>query len=264
MIVLRNKLFSSIGNKAKIGLGVAGAIGGYKLLKSSNDDGKLTGTVNLYHGTLAKNKKNILEQGLKRNKDTGKLVESIYNKKYLGKKDKNIYLAKKRSISDEVNAARYASIHKINPLFIDSDKVDKENTILNIKMSRGDYKKLKTADNPELLGAKNKNEFRKNYYEKNPIKKGSEEDNIVSSVIRRKILNGFYKDMTKNTVSLDQELDPKYIEGSKKYIEPNKWKNFKKHAKEDKKELLGSIGKAALGTGLLAGGGLLIRKGLKL
>lgn len=242
----------------RILVGTGLSLAGIGLLSKANDEGKLTGTTHLYHGTTKKRIPKILKEGIKtsRAKDPDTLLSDVYSKDYIPE-DSNVYLAKNRSMAEGVNKTRH-SVRRPGKVYNtpeDFEKdVKKRSQVLDIDIPRTVFKKMTRNQNPELLGAKDRKDFIKKYREKN--KKKIEEGGGVSDW---ELSDAYNQLSDKNTVTLGNDIDPEYIRGSEKYNQ-SRWKNFKDNAKNNRAEFLGALGKAGLGAAGLGLGARMIFK----
>lgn len=240
---------------AGTGLSIAGA----SLLSKANDEGKLTGTTHLYHGTTKKRIPKIMKEGLKtsRAKDPDTLLSGVYGKDYIPE-DSNVYLAKTRGMAEGVNKARHGVRRpdKVYDSLEDFEKdVKKRSRVLDIDIPRTVFKKMTRNQNPELLGAKDKEEFIRRYRERNEERLKKEGKDINEKELRLA-----YDDLSdKSSVTLGNDVGPEYIRGSEKYNQ-SKWENFKDHSKNNREEFLKALGKAGLGAAGLGLGARMIFK----
>ena len=248
---LIRKLYS---HKAKLIGGLTG-LAGISLLGSVNKR-KLTGLENFYHSTDSKNVGGIMKDGIKSeysvdpNNITNVSLKDIPKEELSNK----IYLAKKKHIADAVGEKR--------------DKLKLEghsgkSKTLGVNIPYEDYKKLKIVDNPELLGAKNEEEFVIRRYNKKLSKMSPEEREKLTEKDKRnliKLIKKQYKGLgPEGTIVVGEDISPKYIKGSEKYSKHD-LKKTKDYIKNNPRRFGKEAAKIIGGTSLIGTGVYLAKK----
>lgn len=247
----KNKQFSEDTEYLKTVAGAGGALGGAAMLSKVNKDGEITGRVKRYHATDESLINKIKQEGLRSNKANG----NTYTKKVLGhikeeELNNKVYVGKKKSVAEAVSDGRsYNGYGKQGMLYIDADY--------------DDWKKLKKTSNPELLGAKNGEDFARKVLR---TQQGINYDTLgpVSKEISKKQGERCYKMLgEEGTEVIAGDVSSKFIKGGKGY-EKNSLRKIAKYAKNNPKRFAKGIGKAAAGAALVAGGvGLAVTAGRK-
>ena len=153
---LRRQFFSDkekISEK-KLASSVALSGTGIYMLGNEKTRNKLTGLENLYHSTDSKFIDKIKQEGVlsKYATDEDNITNRILKDIDMSKKQGKVYLGRKRSVADSVGTQRdYINAVK----GIENNKFSGKSKTLKVNIPYEDLKKMKFAENPELLGAKN-------------------------------------------------------------------------------------------------------------
>ena len=221
----------------------------------------MTGLENLYHSTDYKFIDNIKQEGIlsKYATDKDNITNHVLKDVDMSKKQGKVYLGRRRSVADSVGTQRdYINAVK----GIENNKFSGKSKTLKVNIPYEDLKKMKFAENPELLGAKNGKEAALKFYKKIreygiPEIRNKKVRNLVARVIGDRL----YDTLGENTYVVEGNIDSKYIKGSKDYSK-YRFSDFKKYVKNNPKRFAeGAIKTAAVG--LVAGGAYLASKGFK-
>lgn len=252
--------------------GVGSVSGAGLLANKTKDKGYLSGRRTVYHTTEKKNVSSIKEHGLKpfgkNDVEAGFTNRALAAQRQLGfinsDADKPaVYVGKDKSVIKGIIGGKKAqSKDSFGQIPFE------EQEILKAKIPYDKYKKMKTIENPELLGAKNAKEFgdkrveldrkikennKKNGYYRLKLNEPSEEQ------IRREAEAGYRKFLgPKKTKVFTESISPEHIVGSKKYIKnsPKEVLNYIKHNPKRFAKGLGIYG--LVGAGATVGGKAII------
>lgn len=190
------------------------------------NSGDLTGVKTMFHSTSKDAVDSIKKEGIKAShgddyksftsQKVGLGRESFKNKTYVGNKK-----ATSRSVGAVRRMNGYGS-----------------GKILNVKIPLDDLKKMNIVDNPELYGAKNADEFVKNWRGANPF-----------SIIDDSQLRRMYPNLSKGTTTFEGDIPSKYIKGGEGYVRNNA-KQILKHIKSNPKQFSKGVGKLGVAAGL--------------
>lgn len=229
--------------------GTASAVAGGNLVNSARREGQLDGIVRRYHNTKAENVKGIKNQGIKASRaldpDAITRIVGLSEDEMKGK----TYLAKNRTVARGVGARRQQIADMTNPWILPNEadsfkKSFKTQKTMKVNIPLSEYKKLNFVANPELKGAKSAKEFMHK----------SNLDPLTSAQA--------YKNLGKNTDVIGGDIASKFIKGGKDYKKQT-LKGIARNIKENPKDFAKGVGKAGLGTAMLAGGTYLAGKSLK-
>lgn len=255
-MIIKRKLFSQkkeSDDKLKRAASIAGGAvvtkEGLNILDNVHQSGEVSGRVRLYHGTTKKNKKKILEEGLKGEKAL--TSDAITNQRIgnVGKKfgKKIVYTGKKRAPAIDMIVS-----HAMNA---------ETPSMVRMSIPYKEYQNMRSRrvyENPEFTiahNAKTKKEFAENM-----------KNNIFHPMTEREA-NKYYDKFsgakgTSGTRIFEGDIESKYIKGGKGY-QKNSIKEVGKYIKKNPKRFAKGLGKASLGAGLIAGGAALAIKGGK-
>lgn len=242
----KNKNDVSADDKVLAGATATGS--GAMLAKHTYDRGNLTGRETLYHNTRKQNVESIKQTGLKGSKAldpdlafTPDVLQNISKDKLANK----VYFGRKKSVAEAVGLT--ARVHDMN-----NNKGNHQRETMKAKVPTW---KMKEVDNPELLGAKNKSEFRKSFAKS----QGFNEDSPLLNPQADKI----YKMLgRKGTAVIEGDVAGKYFKGHKGYEKAN-LKEVGEFIKKNPKRFAKGMGQAVSGAALIGAGGKLINDGLK-
>lgn len=255
MLILRNKLFadkkenSDATTVAGLGAAGAGTIGLAKMDKS-----ELTGRVKRYHATDEKNVNSIKESGLKASKANGetftkKVLDHIPDEELNNK----VYLGKKKSVADAVGRGRKSRGYG-------------KQKVVKVNMDYDEWKKLKKVKNPELLGAKNGEEYIRELMKRGKVQGFGKDfdalDPLTKEVLKTQGKATFETLGEKGTEVIEGDIASKFIKGGKGY-EKNSLKKVAKYVKNNPKRFAKGAGKAALGVATVGTGLAVAAKGAK-
>lgn len=256
-MIIKRKLFSQkkkesdneLKRAASIAGGAVATKEGLNILDNVHQSGEVSGRVRLYHGTTKKNKKKILEEGLKGEKAL--TSDAITNQRIsdVGKKfgKKIVYTGKKRAPAIDMMVS-----HAMN---------SETPSMVRMSIPYKEYRNMKSRrvyENPEFTiahNAKTKGEFAENM------------KNNIFHPMTEKEANKYYDKFsgakgTSGTRIFEGDIESKYIKGGKGY-QKNSIKEVGKYIKKNPKRFAKGLGKASLGAGLIAGGAALAIKGEK-
>lgn len=259
-------------NKGAVGAAsVAGMGGGVKLMDMSRDG--VTGLERMHHSTDAANVDSIKESGLK---------SSLANKSHASQgagiasipgSQGKVYLGRNRGVADGVAIAQMMQ----NPEY--------QHANLRVNVPYEDLRTgvLKTVDNPELRGLKSKKDFADYLIlrSRNPnlfdtSKKGmspKEDAKYVKEIIDKARENGelndlgyfetinheqaegAFKGLSKDTVTVDGDVDSKYIKGGKGNKGMYGIKDWGRYVKNNKGRFARNLGVGGLGVSGVGLGG---------
>lgn len=240
---------------AKRSAGFVGGATGASLASKVHKSGKLDGVKKMSHITDANVVDKIKREGLKGTKiDENNLTMNALKAQIAtghikpeDLKDK-VYLANNMNTEMGIKNGR-----RMNGLGGKTGKV-------KVNMPLKDLKKVE-VDNPELLGAKNLNEFKTRHRE--VTSKIRQMGNPFAQDAPDAVLKQVYKGLgRKGTTTVQGTVGTKYIKGSKDY-QKNTVKNIAKHIKENPKMFAKGLGQAGVAGALMAGGGKLMYDGIK-
>ena len=260
---------------AFLGLGAYGllASGGYGI---KNNLDKITGIETRFHNTPTRVADQVLDQGIlgKYASDSNNLTNTILGDR--AKKqgtDNLVYLSKNKLGADTVGRNRFTK-------GIDSSR----GKTLKVKIPYDEYLKLKKVSNPELLGAKNFEEYFKRLMsdpsvikkiqhnmsflpmkEKNKVKKFLETGNFedLPSAIKKMSKIAYkqnYNIVGKNTDTIKGNISPEFIKGSQHFRKNMGRSNFLNYIKKHPGRFSKGIAGAGLSVGALGGGVYLGKK----
>ena len=239
---------NNIGADDKISAGATITGSGAMLAKHTYDRGNLTGRETLYHNTRKENVNSIKKNGLKGSKAldpdlafTPEVLKHIPEDKLANK----VYFGRKKSIAESIgmNAKVYDYV---------KGKGKYERETMKAKVPTW---KMKEVDNPELLGAKNKSEFRKSFAKSQGLGENNPIFNRQADVA--------YKTLgRKGTATIEGDVAGKYFKGHKGY-ERASLKEVGEFIKKNPKRFAKSVGQTIGGAALVGVGGKLMHDGLK-
>lgn len=246
----RRKLFSDLSNEEKAGLAVAG--GGAAVGSMVSKD-KLTGTVTRYHNTSKGNVGSIMEKGI-----LGKYASDPNNLTNLAgvpQEDNLVYLHKNKKPLRTIGAQRSKLKGEINddPLSILKEYYHpKHNKTLKVVLDYDkDVKGKAKIANPELLGAKSKEEYIENFKKKH----------LFGFLVDDSQLSKNYNNL-KGSHIIKGNVDPSKIVGSK-HFKKRTIKDVLRYAKNNKTRFGKEVAKGVAAAGLVSGGVALGLKGYK-
>ena len=188
-------------------------------------EGLLDGRVKFHHTTKTENVPSIHEKGLLTNRSLDK--DNWTNKISGIKTDKGIiYLAKDR----RTNVKMKKSMEKrgFGPA-----------SILDLSIPFEDYSKLEKSPNPNLLGCKSYEEWKRKFAKE----KGLDPKNNPKD---RKRLITAWKNIVEGTETIGEDISPNYIRSSEIY-KKNSAKEIAKYIKDNPKRFIKGLGKFTVG-----------------
>lgn len=244
---------------AKVLAGTAMTGSGAALAKHTYDRGNLTGRETLYHNTKSEHVDSIKKNGLKGqyalDKDkafTPDLLNHIDEKQL----DNKVYLARKKQVAESVGQK------------VRQEQGPHMRETLKAKVPTW---KMKEVDNPELLGAKNGEQFINRLLSKkkkgmNPIE-AMQVDMVQNHPEAKKALkqqgNVAFRDLgRKGTAVIEGDVSSKYIKGHKGYQRAS-MKEIGSFIKNNPKRFAKGVGQAGAGAVLVGAGGKMIVSNLK-
>lgn len=227
------------------GLGSAAILGNTK-------PGRLTGKVVRYHNTEKKNVENILKEGLKSRyaEDPENLTNTVLPDIDMNEKRGKVYTSKSRLGAFETGLAREYE-KRTKDQFLFKDPVGFEDIIntkhndktLKLEFDYDELKGKKRIANPELRGAKTKEEF----YEKlSKARPG----------VTKQEAYDLFKQLGEGTHVFEGDIDPKHIVGGEGY-KRRTFKQIGKYIKNNPKRFGKEAAKVTAGVSL---GALSIKK----
>lgn len=257
----RENVKQSLKGMPKSLAGYSMATVGAGALNKVRREGMLDGLVRRYHNTDASNVESIKNSGIKKSKATDeaaniltRMSTGLSGKEMEGK----VYLGKNRTIARGAGAQRY-KMQNSGTWYIPSDeesliKSFKDQKTLKVNIPLDEYKKLNKTLNPELKGAKNVKEFSK------VIKNRAEGLGLPPSKLRDYIAaNSAFKQLSKNTDTITDDIASKFIKGSKDYNKQT-ISSIGKHIKNNPKIFAKGLGIAGAGLGAMGVGGYMVGK----
>ena len=225
--------------------GIYGLAGGGAVATGAMKSGNVDGIKRMGHITDASRVDSIKKHGLKGTK----LDDDVLTTRVLNEKIKNGTINAK-----DVKGKVYLANNLETELSIRGGKMQngftEKQKKVKVHMPLEEVKKRSTS-NPELLGAKNGDEFVRKFRETNVFVPYNDAQ-----------LKKVYKNLSKGTTVIDGDVASKYIKGSKDY-QRNTLKNVAKHIKNNPKAFAKGVGQLGAGGALMGASAVALSKGLK-
>jgi rubrerythrin len=259
-------------DKKKVAVGAGAATVGGALVKNQFEKGHMTGRETLYHNTRKKNIKKIKEKGILASKasdpknHTHQVLTDVPEDQLKGK----VYLGRNKMTSHAVGQAAlknsmmkkvmYKTRHGRKNLSLGEAiklglKSNKERGTVKAKMPLWKNQQH-LSDNPEMRGAKTHAEWGDVLKKKMPLL-GMYPEKAQSHIIK-----STFKTLHDNTVTLNKDVSPKYIKGSKHYQRAG-LKEVGEYIKANPKRFTKGAGKVGAGLAVAGAGASLVHNAFK-